>query len=110
MFTMIAGAAINVVLNFILVPIFQVNGAAFATFLSYFCVFLIRATTTQKYIRIHWSPLRLAVNTILLLTECFVMILEPDYWVWIEIAIVLAILKINFRPVFENAKKLLRAR
>lgn len=110
MFTMIIGAVINVVLNFILVPIFQVNGAAFATFFSYFCVFLIRATTTQRYIRIHWSPLRMAVNTILLLTECFVMIFEPNYWIWIEIAIVLVILKINFRPVFENAKKLLRSR
>ena len=85
MLTMVVGAAINIFLNFVLVPIFQVNGAAFATFFSYFCVFLIRAVTTRKYIRIHWSPLRMVVNTVLILTECFVMILEPNHWLLIEI-------------------------
>lgn len=47
------GAVINVVLNFLFIPIFGVNGAAFATFLSYFVVFVLRVIDTRRFIPMH---------------------------------------------------------
>lgn len=46
------GAIINLVLNFILIPIMGASGAALATCISYFGVFVYRVRDTQKYIKI----------------------------------------------------------
>ena len=46
------GAIINLILNFILIPIMGVSGAAFATCISYFGVFAYRIKDTQKYIKL----------------------------------------------------------
>ena len=47
------GAVINVILNFLLIPIIGVAGAAFATCISYISVFVFRCFHTRKYIYIH---------------------------------------------------------
>ena len=46
------GAIINLILNFILIPMMGVSGAAFATCISYFGVFAYRIKDTQKYIKL----------------------------------------------------------
>lgn len=46
------GALINLILNFILIPMMGVSGAAFATCISYFGVFAYRIKDTQKYIKL----------------------------------------------------------
>ncbi len=45
-----AGAVLNVLLNLFFIPIFQVNGAAFATLTSYAVVFVLRALDTHRFI------------------------------------------------------------
>ena len=47
------GAIVNIVLNFILIPLIGVYGAALATCVSYISVFAYRVIDTKKYIRIH---------------------------------------------------------
>ena len=46
------GAIINLILNFILIPMMGVSGAAFATCISYFGVFVYRIKDKQKYIKL----------------------------------------------------------
>ena len=46
------GAIINLILNFILIPMMGVSGAAFATCISYFGVFAYRIKDKQKYIKL----------------------------------------------------------
>lgn len=46
------GAIINLILNFILIPMMGVSGAALATCISYFGVFVYRIKDTQKYIKL----------------------------------------------------------
>ena len=46
------GAIINLILNFIFIPMMGVSGAAFATCISYFGVFAYRIKDTQKYIKL----------------------------------------------------------
>ena len=46
------GAAVNLLLNFALIPLFGIFGAAVATCVSYFAVLLYRAITVRKYVNI----------------------------------------------------------
>lgn len=105
--TTAAGAVVNVALSFVLITHYGGNGAAFAMFASYFVVFLLRAYDTKRFIHMHLGALRLAVNTILLLGQAFLMILEVPYWIPIEIVITLAITLLNLGGLMAAVKKVL---
>lgn len=47
-----SGAIINLILNLILIPDFGISGAAIATCVSYFIVYLYRVIDTRKYVRL----------------------------------------------------------
>ena len=51
MFSGSFGAVFNILLNFILVPVIGVYGAALATCISYIAVFMFRVFHTRKYIK-----------------------------------------------------------
>ena len=51
LFSATFGAVLNIVLNFLLIPIIHVYGAAFATCISYIAVFAFRLIHTKKYIK-----------------------------------------------------------
>lgn len=51
LFSGLAGAVINIILNFLLIPQLKVYGAAIATCISYIVVFLFRLIHIRKYIR-----------------------------------------------------------
>lgn len=83
LFTVVIGAVANIVLNFLLIPIMGINGAALATLASYFLVFFARAVTSRKYIQINFYPIRFAINVVLMLAQAFLMIAQPAFWwVW----------------------------
>ena len=52
LFSSCCGAVINVILNFLLIPIFGINGAAISTGISYIAVFIYRVIDTRKYFKI----------------------------------------------------------
>lgn len=52
MYTTLLGAGINIILNFILIPKYKLIGAAIATLVSYFVVFIVRIIDTKKYLPI----------------------------------------------------------
>lgn len=52
LFSSCCGAVINVILNFLLIPIFGINGAAISTGISYIAVFIYRVIDTRKYFNI----------------------------------------------------------
>ncbi|WP_050697376.1 lipopolysaccharide biosynthesis protein [Anaeromassilibacillus senegalensis] len=106
--TTTVGAASNVVLNFLLIPQFGVNGAAVATFISYLLVFLIRAWDTRRFVKLRYSGLRLTVNTVLLLLQSIVMIWEAPFWIAIEIFLTALMIAANANEILINIKKLLR--
>lgn len=49
----LVGAVINILLNWLLIPRIGVSGAALATCISYFVVYLFRVIDTRKYVKIH---------------------------------------------------------
>lgn len=56
------GAALNIALNLKYIPTKGAMGAAFATFISYFVVFLLRAIDTRRYVKLKFSLLQFTAN------------------------------------------------
>ena len=105
--TTAAGAVVNVILSFILISYFGVNGAAFAMFASYFVVFLLRAYDTKRFIHMRVGGMRLTINTVLLLGQAFIMVMEISYWIPIEIALTILITVLNIGGLLSAVKKIL---
>ncbi len=97
--TAFLGAAINLVLNFLLIPSpFGVQGAAIATVASYLVVFIIRAVNSQKYIRYNLYSGHIILNTVIIFIQTVTMVFEVKYWILIQAVslILLAILNYKF--------------
>jgi len=108
--TTIAGALINLLLNFLLIPAFGVNGAAFATFVSYFAVFVLRALDTRRFVKIRWNLPKLTVNISVLLIQCWMMLNWEKNWIWPVSGLCALMIALNFRLLLTNAHKLLSRR
>jgi len=106
--TVVTGAITNVVLNAVLIPIFGVNGAAFATLTSYAVVFVLRAKTSRKYVRIHFLPLRFMTNTFLVFVQSLLMIFGVSGLV--QLPLMVLVLLINCKTLFRAAKRILASR
>ena len=106
--TTLLGAVINVVLNLLLIPQLGVNGAALATFVSYFVVFVIRAIHTRKIIRINWQPVRLTVNTLILAVQSVVILYSFQGWVYVEILLTAVMLVLNMGPLLATVQKIFK--
>ncbi len=66
--TAFCGAALNLGLNFLLIPTYGAIGAAFATFVAYFAVFAIRLWHSGRYLAFshHFGKLLLSLGFLLL--------------------------------------------
>ena len=62
-----AGAILNVILNWLLIPKIGIAGAALATGISYFSVFAFRGIHTRKYLRIKLFNTKGIISTIVLI-------------------------------------------
>lgn len=107
MFTMLAGAGVNCVLNYLLIKYFGPIGATAASFLGLFTVFLLRAVNTRGLLRVDFAPHRMAVNLGLLLAETAVLLLElPLYELWTGL-ITAAVILLNLVNVWGMFRLLL---
>ena len=100
MVTSMAGALINVVLNFLLIPERGAMGAAVATAISYMAVYAIRAYDTRFYVKFNMHTVRMAVNTAVLILQTVIMISGVRYWRYIQLALVGFMLVFNGRDIF----------
>lgn len=66
LWTSLVGAVLNIMLNLVMIPRWGAIGASVATFISYFAVFVIRAATMKRFIPFKLYPVRLTVNTTLI--------------------------------------------
>lgn len=109
MITSTIGAALNFVFNFLLIPVWGPNGAAVATFISYFVVYIIRAVNTQRYLPFQLHNDKMVLNTLLLALQAAAMLSEMPYWMLVQGAAILLIVAFNARPIRIGVKKILRA-
>ncbi len=103
------GAVINVVLNILLIPTsLGANGAALATFVCYFVVFIIRAVNTRKFIAFDLHVMKLVINTVIIGVQTVFMIFELPMWIPVQAAGIAAIFIINAKPILKGALRVLK--
>lgn len=106
-YTIFTVAAANIFLNLGLIPLFGMQGAAFATFLSYLLCYCIRMFDARRYVPFRFSAVKTGVNTLLLLLMSIPIIFGFDKWFILELPIAAAIAVINNKAVFVTVRKLL---
>lgn len=104
--TTVIGGVLNIILNWRLIPSYGAQGAAFATFVSYLVVFVIRAVDTRKYLKLRMQPFLMALNLILLLFQAGIALSAPAYWAVWECGIFLALLACNHKHLLYLIKQL----
>ncbi len=102
------GAGTNIVLNILLIPKFSAMGAAFATFVSYFVVLIFRGIDARKMVHFGLCIPRLAFNTVVLLVQCVLTVMEIKLWLVWDILLFLAIVVVNGRNILASMLGVLR--
>ena len=107
LYTMLAGALANCLLNWLLIPAMGPVGVTLASFLSYLLVFLLRAVSTRGLLRIDFSPLRLGLNTAMVLAEAALLIAGVAHWALWCTLLAVGVWVFNFQGVFSSLAQLL---
>jgi O-antigen/teichoic acid export membrane protein len=106
--TSMAGALLNIGLNLVLIPSpLGVQGAALATFASYFVVFLLRTISTRKLMPFDLHMKRLVVSTLILGAETAAVVTQMPYWELAAAAAVAGLAAVNIKMVLFSMKKLI---
>lgn len=106
--TAFVGAAVNLVLNVLLIGPLGPNGAALATLICYVVVYIIRAVTTRRSIRFRQYPVKIAVNTLILGVQTAFLIFELPYTYVVQAAGIVLIFALNARPIINGIMRVLR--
>ena len=104
--TMLAGAVLNLVLNFAFILWFGPVGVTSASFLSLLLVFALRAYSTRGLLVIDFHIGRMLLNLGLILAEIAVLFFV-EAWVLPVTLLTALVCAVNFREVFSMAQKLL---
>lgn len=89
LFSATFGAVLNIVLNFLLIPIIHVYGAAFATCISYIAVFAFRLIHTKKYIKYNIKNKEFIGGSVFLILSSISLFLDNYFGVIIQSIILL---------------------
>lgn len=75
--TTIVGAIVNTIANFALIPFFSSVGAAFATMIGYFTVWIVRTVSLQKIVRMQVNWMKQMICIVVLFAQVF-LALKPN--------------------------------
>ncbi len=105
--TSLIAAAVNIILNFLLIPDYGAYGAAIATAAAYAACFVIRIFDVRNLIPFKVSHFRIIVNTIVIGYMAFVAIKEPKL-MWLQLIVLfIAVTVFNFESVLSTLRKVL---
>lgn len=107
LFSGLFGAFINILLNFMLIPLFNVYGAAIATCISYIGVFIYRIIDTKKYLIIRWNK-DYILPIVILLICCTLLYVDSIYSLIIQFLILIAMIiryKNDWIPILKRIFK-----
>lgn len=106
----VAGAVLNIGLNFFLIRLWGALGAAVATMASYVLVWAMRLYKAKKIMRLEVSLLRDCVSYVLLVFQCVAMLFSGSFRVWSYVAnvAVLVLLCVFYRKSFALVAEFVR--
>ncbi len=106
--TSMLGAVLNIVLNLLLIPSsLGVQGAAIATFASYFAVFIVRALNVRKYIPFKLYLPQVALNTVVVILQSIFMVLSLPFNIPVQAVCIILLLIINYKFIIVFVNKFL---
>lgn len=108
--TSFAASIANIVLNFFLIPEWGIQGAAIATFLSYYLCFWARIIDARYYIPFRFNGINSMLNTIALCFMCWFIIAKPVLYVLWIILLLAFVVWSNYKALMETAMKLIKRR
>ena len=109
--TSLIGAAVNIALNALLIPSkLGIQGAAIATFASYFIVFLVRARSARRLIPFRLFQGTLLLSTVVLAGQILFISFQWPGWQIAQAVALLALLIIDRRQLLELLYDLARKR
>jgi len=99
MLTVMSGTAANLILNYLLIPVMGIDGAALATFISYIIIFTIRVIDTRSLVFMDFKPFKMGANLVFLgLMGAAVMFAEVAGFFYIALIVLfLLVIIINYR-------------
>ena len=106
LYTMLAGAVLNLLLNYLFILWMGPWGVTLASFLSLLLVFLLRAYSTRGLLEIDFHPAWLLMNLALVLAEIYLLV-SWEHWVIPVTLLVVLIIAVNIREVWSMLQKLL---
>lgn len=106
LYTMLAGAVLNVVLNLVFIALWGPWGVAPASFISLLLVFVLRAYSTRGLLQIDFHPGWLALNLALVLGQIWCL-MHLDSWVLPVLVLTALVCALNFREIYSMLQKLL---
>ena len=92
-------AVLNIALGICFVQAFGAIGVAYATAISYFVQFAIRAVHTRNIVKISWNLPRLFANVLLLLGQTIVMLSQIKGYLLVSAVLLLAVFVLNVKDV-----------
>ena len=104
----VAGAVVNLFLNFILIPLIGIYGAAIATTISYIAVFAYRIFDTKKYVQIRLNKTYI-LSTIVLLASCMASVVSQTIFTTCAYIISIGIVACVNASTIKESYKILRA-
>lgn len=107
MLTSLVAAAVNIVLNILLIPRLGVYGAALATAASYFACFMVRIFDARSYVKFNVSWFKMIVNMVVVGYMAIVAILEPKMTYLQLIVLFIAVVVFNFDAVISTLVKII---
>jgi O-antigen/teichoic acid export membrane protein len=112
MLTVMVGAVANLILNFLLIPVLGINGAALSTLISYVLIFTIRVIDTRSLVFMDLKPLKMSVNLLLLGSMgAIVMLAENVNFYYISLSVLfLLVVVINYRAGITAIRFILQKR
>lgn len=106
--TAFVGAATNISLNFLLIPSpLGVQGAAIATVLSYFFVFVIRCFNVKRYIPFKLYGMYIIINTVVITLQAMAMILQVKGYIIIQAVCIIILALVNYKFLIGFINKIL---
>ncbi len=106
--TSFAAFAVNLAMNFFLIPEWGVQGAALATFMSYYICYCARMIDARYYVPFRFNAVKSFVNTGLAFLMSWLIIADISFWqVW-NIIIFAVVLIVNYKALISTVKKVLK--
>lgn len=100
------GAAVNVILNILSIPYLSAMGAAIATAISYYVMYILAFLKVRKYVKIRANYVRDYISYLILIAQAVVMINDIGNVYIINITLFIIVLVMYYREVIEIVKKL----